>query len=171
MFGRKTLVSMVAGAAALAGAFNGVASANAAGVADLINPASAARPAAVAAADSSALDLIVRETNQERRAAGLQDLVVVNDVTAAAQAYAEQLVATGAFEHANIQGMLTGNRTIAGENLFAGFGNDAAGRAVAGWMNSEGHRANILNDRFTGIGIGIATRANGEMVVVQRFVG
>jgi Cysteine-rich secretory protein family len=39
-----------------------------------------------------------------------------------------------------------------GENIAAGY--DSAQKVVAAWMNSEGHRQNILNCRFTSIGIG-----------------
>ncbi len=46
-----------------------------------------------------------------------------------------------------------------GENVAAGYGS-AAG-VVDGWMNSAGHRANILNPAFTRIGVAIATSADG----------
>jgi uncharacterized protein YkwD len=39
-----------------------------------------------------------------------------------------------------------------GENIAAGY--DSAQRVFNAWMNSDGHRANILNCRFTKIGIG-----------------
>jgi uncharacterized protein YkwD len=39
-----------------------------------------------------------------------------------------------------------------GENIAAGY--DSAQKVVAAWMKSDGHRKNILNCRFTSIGIG-----------------
>jgi uncharacterized protein YkwD len=39
-----------------------------------------------------------------------------------------------------------------------------------GWMNSPGHRANILNANFTQIGVGIAQKANGQYVWTQQFI-
>jgi len=36
-------------------------------------------------------------------------------------------------------------------------------------MNSPGHRANILNINFTQIGVGIALKANGQLVWTQTF--
>lgn len=39
------------------------------------------------------------------------------------------------------------------------------------WINSSGHRANILNPNFTHIGIGIAKNSSGQLVWVQQFIG
>jgi len=41
---------------------------------------------------------------------------------------------------------------IAGENIAAGYGNSEA--AMVGWMNSDGHRANILSSSYTHAGVG-----------------
>ncbi|MBA3398727.1 MAG: CAP domain-containing protein [Acidimicrobiia bacterium] len=46
-----------------------------------------------------------------------------------------------------------------GENVAAGY--RTANDVMRGWMNSPGQRANILNGRFTDIGIGLATSADG----------
>jgi uncharacterized protein YkwD len=46
-----------------------------------------------------------------------------------------------------------------GENVAAGYG--SAGSVVEGWMNSPGHRANILNAAFTQIGVAVAYGADG----------
>ena len=45
-----------------------------------------------------------------------------------------------------------------GENVAAGY--TTADQAMTGWLNSEGHRANILNDRFTKIGIAVRKNNN-----------
>ena len=45
-----------------------------------------------------------------------------------------------------------------GENVAAGYRN--ASDVVDGWMNSPGHRANILNPGFTRIGVAVATSAD-----------
>jgi uncharacterized protein YkwD len=47
---------------------------------------------------------------------------------------------------------------------------DAASCAVVGWMRSEGHRDNILNEEFTRSGIGIARAADGRVYFTQVFV-
>lgn len=46
-----------------------------------------------------------------------------------------------------------------GENVAAGFG--SANGVVNGWMNSSGHRANILNPAFTQIGVAVSYAADG----------
>jgi uncharacterized protein YkwD len=44
-----------------------------------------------------------------------------------------------------------------------------AGETVNGWMNSPGHRANLLEPRFTHVGFGIAQDSQGFTYVVQNF--
>ncbi|HEX9059378.1 MAG TPA: CAP domain-containing protein [Clostridia bacterium] len=56
----------------------------------------------------------------------------------------------------------------AGENIA---GNQSAERAVSAWMNSEGHRKNILNPEFNCTGIGIAPSQTYGKVYVQQFIG
>jgi uncharacterized protein YkwD len=54
-----------------------------------------------------------------------------------------------------------------GENLAAGY--TSASSVVNAWMNSEGHRANILKDGYTQIGIGITKDKDGRIYWVQIF--
>jgi uncharacterized YkwD family protein len=54
----------------------------------------------------------------------------------------------------------------AGENIAKGFSTPSA--VVKGWMNSEGHRANILNKNFTKIGVGYVADGN---YWTQMFIG
>lgn len=42
-------------------------------------------------------------------------------------------------------------------------------QVVAAWMNSPGHRANILNPRYTEIGVGFARDASGRSYFTQNF--
>jgi len=55
----------------------------------------------------------------------------------------------------------------AGENLAYGYNTPEA--VVTGWMNSPGHRANILNSNFNNIGIGVYTDSNGTVYCTQLF--
>ena len=55
-----------------------------------------------------------------------------------------------------------------GENIAAGQAFPAK-EAVATWMNSEGHKANILNKDYEYIGIGMARNAKGEYYYTQVF--
>jgi uncharacterized protein YkwD len=42
---------------------------------------------------------------------------------------------------------------------------------VTAWMNSQGHRENILNSSFTDIGVGIAKNSSGSIYWTQMFIG
>lgn len=56
----------------------------------------------------------------------------------------------------------------ASENIACG--NVTADQMVTMWMNSPGHRANILNGSFTHIGIGAAKTSAGRWYGVQDFI-
>jgi len=56
----------------------------------------------------------------------------------------------------------------AGENLAI---NSDADRAHTAWMNSEGHKKNILNPDFTELGIGLYPKGNGSYAYTQMFIG
>ena len=58
-----------------------------------------------------------------------------------------------------------------GENIGYTYGfRDAVAAVVAGWMNSPGHRKNILNARYTHAGIGIALDEKGAFYFTQDFL-
>jgi uncharacterized protein YkwD len=57
----------------------------------------------------------------------------------------------------------------AGENIALSFGKPSMAEIVKQWMDSEGHRANILNEGFTEIGLGIAKNDKGELYFTQVF--
>jgi uncharacterized protein YkwD len=56
----------------------------------------------------------------------------------------------------------------AGENI--AYGNVSADAMMTMWMNSPGHRANILNGAYTHIGIGAVQSASGRWYGVQDFI-
>ena len=56
----------------------------------------------------------------------------------------------------------------AGENIA---GNSSNSGAVNAWMNSSGHRANILNSSFTYTGIGVVSSPKYGKIYVQMFIG
>jgi uncharacterized protein YkwD len=102
--------------------------------------------------------------NAERATHGLGPLRSSAKLAHAAQGHADDMVDRRYFAHGNFGARIarTGwgrhRRTYTiGENLGYGTSGDATPRAiVAAWMNSAGHRANILQRRFHAIGIGIA---------------
>ena len=119
---------------------------------------------------------VVRLVNEERAKAGLSPLGVFNNLTAAAQLRAPELITT--FEHNRPDGSEcftalseagVSNYYTAGENIAAGQRTPA--EVVTSWMNSPGHRANILNPSFTHIGVGYAQGGGYGHYWVQMFVG
>jgi len=56
----------------------------------------------------------------------------------------------------------------AGENIA---GNSSNSAAVNAWMNSSGHRANILNGNYNYTGIGVVSSPKYGKVYVQMFIG
>ena len=71
-----------------------------------------------------------------------------------------------------ISGAGIGYRTV-GENIYMDDNGDPADvpqRAIKGWLKSPEHRANIVSDKFTETGIGIAHSADGGTYVTQDFV-
>jgi uncharacterized protein YkwD len=102
-------------------------------------------------------------TNIERQKSGLAPLALNAQLTDAAQAYSIVLATSGCFAHncGPVPEMAdrlrdagyTGWTAIA-ENIAAGYPTPEA--VVQGWMSSPGHRANLLNPRYTEVGIGLA---------------
>ena len=105
---------------------------------------------------------VVDLTNRERARAGLRPLAVDPALTAAAQAYSADMAARAFYSHTSPEGSQPWDRAAAagsrmraiGENIACGQRSPA--EVVEGWMNSPGHRANILKRDFTHIGIGFA---------------
>lgn len=112
--------------------------------------------------------------NQERTKAGLNPLTLNNTLSVAAQAHAENMIATDTFAH-NINGKTVGDRATAagyiwgrvGENIAAG--QNSPEQVMESWMNSEGHRANILKAEFQELGVGYAKDKEGVPYWVQVF--
>lgn len=106
---------------------------------------------------------IIYWTNQARKTNGNLPALVENkllDTTATAKT--NDLFAKSYFEHASPTGVTVATQAngagyqyiMIGENL--ALGSFASGEAIVdAWMNSPGHRANILNNRYTEIGVGI----------------
>lgn len=115
---------------------------------------------------------ILRLVNEERAKAGLSALEYRADAQSAADIRANEIVTV--FEHTRPDGsscftVLDGiKKTAAGENIAEYYQTPA--QVMDGWMNSPGHKANILNNKFTGLAVGIA-ESGGKKYWVQIFVG
>ena len=112
--------------------------------------------------ESTLASQIVAICNEYRVAEGLEPLTEDPELDALAQIRAEEIVVY--FEHERPDGsdcftvMKDYKCTLCGENIAAGQGNPK--EVVDAWMDSEGHRANIMNKDFKRIGIGYS--AGGE---------
>lgn len=114
--------------------------------------------------------------NNDRAKYDLPALKANSQLTKLAETYAQDMIARGFFAHNNPEGQTPFDRMqkagisyrTAGENLAINNSIDAAQRA---FMNSSGHRANILNKNFTEVGIGVVQHPNGQLYVVQEFIG
>lgn len=94
--------------------------------------------------------------NEQRAANGLPALVSDPTLDAAAQAWANYIGVNHLFQHSTSDwrnSMISGAGWIySGENIAAGYRSAAA--VMDGWMNSPGHRANILRSNYSGVGVG-----------------
>lgn len=122
---------------------------------------------------------VFTETNIQRNINGLSPLLRNETLDRAATAKANDMLKNQYFEHNSLTGLTPANLVkgfgyeyiITGENLILGnFESEA--QAVQSWMNSPGHRANILNKRYAEIGIAFVKGVyKGEIVWigVQEF--
>lgn len=112
--------------------------------------------------DSSPLSLenIIDATNAERVKAGLQPLKTNDKLATSAKIKAIDMITNHYFEHTSPSGKTVANLgdqvgydyVVMGENLALGDFTDANDLLQA-WMNSAGHRANILNTSYQDIGV------------------
>ncbi|PZU98849.1 MAG: hypothetical protein DCE90_03315 [Pseudanabaena sp.] len=111
---------------------------------------------------------LLRLTNLERKKLGLAPLKLSPQLKQAAQSHAKDMATNGFFSHTGLNGSSIGDRAKSSGYRYAVVGeNLAAGRAtpegtIRQWMNSPGHRANILNNAFTEIGFGYANAPNSR---------
>ncbi|MFB7369563.1 CAP domain-containing protein [Streptomyces sp. NPDC056222] len=120
------------------------------------------------------VEQVVLLANAEREKAGCSPLRSHSKLRSAAQAHADDMAERNYYEHTSPEGRDAGDRiTAAGyawsgwaENIHRGPKSPAA--AMEDWMNSDGHRRNILNCSFKDIGVGVKLTANGPWWV-QNF--
>jgi uncharacterized protein YkwD len=123
-------------------------------------PPSTAPPPTAPPPPPSAVDQVVALANNARAQAGCGPLRVDARITAAAQAHSDDMAANHYFSHDSLDGRSFADRLRAAGYPSPGGENIAQGQRTAqsvhnAWMNSSGHRANILNCGFTAIGMGV----------------
>lgn len=132
-------------------------------------PAAARAPRAPATppVSMSTAAQVVALVNKQRAAAGCGALTEDAQLTDAAQRHSEDMAARDFFEHTNPDGAGPGQRVTDAGYRWSAYGeNIARGQetpqsVMESWMNSPGHRANILNCSFKNIGIGIHKASGG----------
>ncbi|MDF2543754.1 MAG: putative secreted protein [Herbinix sp.] len=122
---------------------------------------------------SSYASQVLQLVNKERAKQGLSALTTESTLTEAANVRAKETVSS--FSHTRPNG--TSFSTVlkefnisyrtAGENI--AYGQKTPQEVVTGWMNSPGHRANILNASYGKIGIGVYKASNGTIYWSQLF--
>jgi uncharacterized protein YkwD len=114
-----------------------------------------------AGSDATTAGEVIGIVNSERAKAGCGPLTENSLLTQAAQGHSADMAARDFFDHTNPDGDGPGERVTAtgyrwstyGENI--AMGQRTPAQVMESWMNSPGHRANILNCSFKEIGIGI----------------
>ena len=117
---------------------------------------------------------VVRLVNEERAKAGLPALTVDRGAASAAQVRAKEIERS--FSHTRPDGSSFNSALTeagvnfrgAGENI--AYGQNSPEKVMEGWMNSSGHRANILNSSYTSIGVGHYQNASGVNYWTQLFI-
>lgn len=120
---------------------------------------------------------VVQLVNQERTSRGLKALSVDSALTQTATLKSQDMAKLGYFDHTSptygspfdMMKQFGISYRTAGENI--AMGQTSPQQVMSAWMNSEGHRANILNSSFTKIGVGIARNSSGQYYWTQQFIG
>lgn len=132
--------------------------------------------ASAATANEDALARRVFElTNNQRRGMGLRELAWCDACAALAHAHSSDMKERGFFDHVNPDGKDPFARmdaagvaySAAGENIAEGY--TTAEDVMAAWMQSPGHRANILSAQFTELGVGVREGATPGPWWTQTF--
>ena len=144
-------------------------------------PEQAPEPPQVIDQTRAALQEILTVTNQYRSRNGLSPLQLDSRLEQVATGHSAEMLDLNYFSHTSPVSShstvmkrvrVVGHRpNYVAENIFESFGQDirsAARLAIDGWIDSPGHRRNILSSRATHVGIGLVER-NGTVSVTQVF--
>lgn len=120
---------------------------------------------------------MLKQVNAQRAKNGKSALTLNQTLCASARVRASEIAKDGCFSHIRPDGSgcftaISGvSYRTAGENIAMGtWGYYGVDEIMDGWMNSEGHRANILNGDFSEVGFGCVV-VNGNGYWVQMFIG
>jgi uncharacterized protein YkwD len=149
-----------------------------------ITPQRASAAAGRSVATLSALDTgVLAQLNQIRLANRLTPLTVSPDLSASAAEHSTEMITDGYFAHNSHDGTAFWKRILrfypevgtarwsVGENLLRSTGTINATQAMAAWMASPDHRANILNPAWRQIGISAVAATGTDVMVITTDFG
>lgn len=131
-------------------------------------------------------DLALRLVNQSRSKNGLPPMMLEPKLNVAAQSHAEDMLLRNYYSHHSPEGETVGVRyrraggdrwLLIAENIAKCDGcsppltKDHVRQMHEGWMNSPGHRANILRPGLNALGYGLTAGTDGRLYAVQTFAG
>lgn len=125
--------------------------------------------------DTNFEDTVLTLVNQERATAGCAKLTKDSRLVKAARGHSADMAARNYFDHTTPEGVTFDKRiTNAGYRFSRAAENIAAGQSspasvMDAWMNSSGHRANILNCKLTNLGVGLIYSTGGRPYWTQDF--
>lgn len=120
---------------------------------------------------------VVRLVNVERAKVGLKELSFNAELLNVATLKSQDMINKNYFSHTSptygspfdMMKKFNISYRAAGENIAKGQKTPA--EVVKAWMNSQGHRENILNSKYTEIGVGVAKDSKGTLYWTQMFIG
>ncbi|MHC6179958.1 CAP domain-containing protein [Clostridium sp. JNZ X4-2] len=139
-------------------------------------PVKPAQNSGQASTISTEANEVIKLVNVERSKNGLTPLKANAELSKVATAKAQDMIDKNYFSHTSptygspfdMMKKFGISYTAAGENI--AYGQKTPAEVMNAWMNSSGHRANILNSNFTEIGVGVAKDKNGTPYWVQMFI-
>jgi uncharacterized protein YkwD len=118
--------------------------------------------------------------NKKRAASGLKELSWSDDAAKIARLHSNSMAENKFFSHRGLDGSMIGERADSlgvkkwraiGENIAFNRGYENPTEfAVECWMKSDGHRENLLDDRWKETGVGIAVASDGSYYFTQVFL-
>jgi uncharacterized YkwD family protein len=127
-------------------------------------------------AEMTQAEAVLKLVNAERKKAGVQPLTLSEKLTSIANTKAKDMADKGYFSHQSptygspfdMLKQFGVSYSYAGENIAAG--QKTAEEVMNSWMNSSGHKANILNKNYTQIGVGFVRGGEYGTEWVQLFI-
>ena len=118
---------------------------------------------------------VARLVNVERAKRGLQKLTLNAKISKVARIKCQDMINKRYFSHTSptygspfrMMESFGIRFSAAGENI--AYGQKTPAEVMRGWMNSPGHRANILSSTYSNIGVGLATSKTGVKYWTQMF--